>query len=329
MKTTKPNTSYPDPTRLPFPQRPLLLTIASNSSSSNDPNESSKASKIPSSNSRRQSALSPSGLKHYSDNLYSLIDGGMTARKKLSYNTFGAFNPLLESLVGMQKMLITKQEVPMCKSRVMRRDIKYSLQNADEDLDIEDPFQYEGFSLNTEDPNVLEFKLKDVEEIELEEGQSHFCGNFNERIEHDFNDKMFRITLTEQDRTKTIGHVRQVEGEYLVYDHNDNKVFQVERLGGAKMSNQLVIVKRGEDGEIEKEMGSVDLGQWRTLTLEAEVVYGGLCTAKEKLLILGTVLIVMMKMQPGNMTLRRQNMDGACSVRGLWKEVIDKVRSIF
>lgn len=253
----------------------------------------------------------------------------MNARKRLSRNTFGAYNPLLESLSGMEKMLITKQEVPLCKSRVMRRDIKYSLQNADEELDLEDPFQSEGFLLNAEDPNMLEFKLDDVEVIELEEGQSHFCGNFNEHIEHVFNDRMFRITLTEHDRSKAIGHARLVDGEYHVFDHNENLVFQVERLGGAKTGNQLVIVKRGDDGEIEREMGNVDLGQWRTLTLEAEVVYGGLCSAKEKLLILGTVLVMMMKMQPNQMALRRQNMDGACSVRGLWKEVIEKVRSIF
>ena len=82
---------------------------------------------------------SPKSSKHYSDNLYSLLDSGIAARRRLtSRSTFGRLNPLLDSISGTRRMLLTKQALRACKNRRLKKEFRLAVQNADETLDQDD-----------------------------------------------------------------------------------------------------------------------------------------------------------------------------------------------
>jgi len=263
--------------------------------------------------------MTPKTRKHYSDNLYAVLDDGYVSRRKHTRSTIGRTNPLLNSLERAQKMLITKQALRTCKDRRMEREVRFSIQNADENLDEEDPFQSEGFSLNIEDSNVIEFNFQEVDEFDFTREPEKNCGKLSENLEHYFNDKAFEVVLTEGERKRTIANVKLVDGNYCIYDIEGNYLFQIEKVSHPSNKQQLVIAKRNSKGKVETEMGTLIFGSCKILTLEVDVFFEEVCSPKEKVMILATVCTLMMKIQMKGRQQRENG--GACSVKSLWKDI--------
>jgi len=266
---------------------------------------------------------SPRTRKHYSDNLYSLLDDGLAARRRLTRSTFGRLNPLLEALAGTQKMLLTKQALRTCKNRRLKKEFRLAVQNADENLDQDDPFLAEGFSINVKSLVGIEFNYQEFDEFTVEESNVEDNSKFAEVVETKFDDKGFGIVLTEGTRTRKIGDVKLIEGEYHVYDVEGTYVFQMEKITKLNSgTSRLAVNKKNEQGEIEQEFGFIEFNPLKKFTVEAEAVFKDVCSSKEKMMILGTALVLMMKIAVKDSDEKGEVKHEACSVRGIWKEVI-------
>jgi len=266
---------------------------------------------------------------HYSDNLYSILGDEMNQKRRGTQNTFCDTNiSLLEYIEGIRKILITKHLLRNSQ-RKAEREVQYSLQNYEETLDGEDLFQSERFLVNISDPYTLEFLFKGDEDSNEKETLPKNEGKFSQKLERSFNEKEFFITLTEKEETKILGNVKLVNGNYNVYDKNGVLIFQIEKISYPEEQNQITIIRQVEDEDKEEEMGSVELGPWNFLTLEGDIWFTGGCSPKEKLLIMGTVFVLLMKIPLSKGIFQNRYERNVCSVRGLWKEVLNKMRSIF
>jgi len=275
---------------------------------------------------------SPRSSKHYSDNLYSLLDSGIAARRRLTRSsTTGRLNPLLDSIADTRRMLLTKQALRACKNRKLKKEFRLVVNNADENLDRDDPFQAEGFSINVKSLTAIEFNYQEFDEFDSIEPNVEANSKFAEAVEKNFDDKAFGIVITEGVRTRKIGDVKLVDGEYLVYDVEGNYVFQIEKISKlTSEASRLTVTKKNEQGEVEEEYGFIEFNPWKTFTLEAEAVFRDICSSKEKMMILGTAFILMMKIPATKEGEQKgEGPHEACSVRSIWNEVVGAMGSLF
>jgi len=275
---------------------------------------------------------SPRSSKHYSDNLYSLLDNGIAARRRMTRSsTTGRLNPILDSIGDTRRMLLTKQALRACKNRKLKKEFRLVVNNADENLDKDDPFQAEGFSINVKSLTGIEFNYQEFDEFDSVGPNVEDNSKFAEAVEKNFDDKAFGIVITEGVRTRKIGDVKLVDGEYHMYDVEGNYVFQIEKISKlTSEASRLTIIKKNQQGEVEEEYGFIEFNPWKTFTLEAEAVFRDICSSKEKMMILGTALVLMMKIpakEGGEQ--KGEGPHEACSVRSIWNEVVGAMGSLF
>ncbi len=274
---------------------------------------------------------SPQDSKHYSENLYAIISDEMNIKRRLSRNLFGNPNPILESLASVRKIQTTKHVFRKYNNRKMERQFKFSLQNLDENLDSDDIFQSEGFTINLQNPGIIEFNIKEIDEFNFDgnENDTEDDKKYSDKVELDFEDYQFEINLTEKDETKNIGSVRLIDGSYNIFDSNGNYVFQMDKISNRHSEEHLSVLKKNIEGSIILEVANVEIRPWNLLSLQSDIRFPPFCNPKEKLMILAVVLVLMMKLSSEGRELQIRHPRNHCSVGGMWRDMVEKMKSFF
>jgi len=288
-----------------------------------------EANRTPSDVSDRQ-RLSSKDAKHYSDNLYAILSDEINIKRRFSRNCSGTYNPILESLTSIRKIQATNHVCRRYNNRKMEREMKFTVQNLDENLDSEDIFQSEGFSVNLDNPRVIEFNIKELDDFDSEfNAEIPEEKIYSEKIEKAFEDVQFEIQLTEKEETKHIGSVRLVDDSYNIFDNNGAYLFQIDKIPFHHTEEHVPVMKKNVESSIAIEVASVQIRPWNLLSLQSDIKFPPYCNPKEKLMILGVVLILLMKMSSEGRELQQRHVRQHCSVGGIWKDVVEKMRSFF
>jgi len=274
---------------------------------------------------------SPQESKHYSDNLYAIINDEMNIKRRLSRNLFGNYNSILESLAGVRKIQATKNVFRKYNNRKMERQFKFSLQNVDENLDSDDIFQSDGFTINLQNPGVIEFKIKEMDEFNFDGNENDIDDDkkYPDKVELEFEDHQFEINLTEKEETKNIGSVRLIDGSYNIFDSNGNYVFQMDKISYHHTEEHVSVLKKNIEGSIILEVANVEIRPWNLFSLQSDIRFPPFCNPKEKLMILAVVLVLMMKLSSEGRELQMRHPRNHCSVGGMWRDMIEKMKSFF
>jgi len=239
----------------------------------------------------------------------------------------------LEFLGGTRKILVTKHALSKMQNRKLEKEAKYQLHNQEETLDGEDLFQSEGFSLNIEDLNTIQFHFHSGDDDDYLERSTYEQisqiqhEGFSEKLEKAFQDEAFDVTLTEKKATRIIGSVKLMNGIYYVSDAKGSYLFQIEKIFPSYRDRKIKVIRKMDEEDMEEEMGSIEFGPLNGLTVETEVIFSDMCSSKEKLLILGTVLALLMKCPFGRRNFDPMNDRRVCSITGLWRGLIQSIRS--
>jgi len=288
-----------------------------------------EANRTPSDVSDRQ-RLSSKDAKHYSDNLYTILSDEINIKRRMSRNCSSSYNPILESLANIRKIQATKHVCRKYNNRKMEREMKFTVQNLDENLDSEDVFQSEGFSINIDNPQVLEFIIKELDDFDSEfNAEIPEEKKYSEKIEKEFEDIQFEIKLTEKEETKHIGSVRLVDDSYNIFDNNGAYLFQIDKIPFHHTEEHVPVMKKNIEGSVAIEAASVQIRPWNLLSLQSDIKFPAYCNPKEKLMILGVVLVLLMKMSSEGRELQQRHVRQHCSVGGIWRDMVEKMRSFF
>ena len=267
--------------------------------------------------------------RHFTESLYSAVEDTPGLKTRLSRSVASGLNLMLDSLLNSQKIIVTKQVLRnLIKNQ--KREVRFTILNSDENLDAEDPFQSEGFALNVKNPNILEFNLQDWNDPILKDESSRDRGKLSEGLEQTFNDKVFTVLTREGQITKRVGSIRLVNGNYHAFDMNEDYMFQIEKVTSAvKGQVNMQVVKRKDEGEVLAELANMEIGPWNSLTLEGEIGFVQGCTPREKMMILGAILALMMKMPAKEKGVGNQTVRQSCSMGSMWRDFYGKMRSLF
>jgi len=192
-----------------------------------------------------------SSYKHYSKNLYSLIDDNSTIQDKYSQTTSFKANFLLTSLSLSDKIQVTKKVIPKYLSNNSSQSTRFSIQSLDDDTDAEDPFQSNAFSTEILMSGGLTFCYNPDNQINKnipdQPGEPKACAELLEEPFTELKDKFLVISLKTPEKTLNLGNIRYSKNRYQVFNASGLPLYVIPDILTLNQAQQKIsIIDEGE-----------------------------------------------------------------------------------
>lgn len=264
-----------------------------------------------------------SSYKHYSKNLYSLIDDNSTIQDKYNQTTSFKANFLLTSLSLTDQVQVIKTVIPKYLSN-SQQCTRFSIKSLDEnETDSEDPFQSSAFSTEILMSGGLTFcynpDTQINKNIQDQPGEPKACAELLEEPFTELKDKFLVISLKTPEKTLNLGNIRYSKNRYQIFNASGLPLYgiaDVLTLSRAQQKVNIIDVQ-------EKEIGNIDFSFEGLNKLVAGIEFSAKISPREKLLVIGAVFIMLGRVSWTKGKITKENKE-ECSVGFFMGAVLKK-----
>jgi len=176
-----------------------------------------------------------------------------------------------------------------------RVKLGFDIQSMDQSLELEDSlFNHDEFSIDFGGLDLLEFIFRKGEGIKMTQKRSTSDISVDQRTLEKFRYKNFAIGLSVDGEARRIGHIKRMEGMYLIMNVDDMIRYKIQKVESFAGKCQKVFILN----EKEDVVGGLDLMHLNENTLTCTVLFPPEISNIDKLLIIGTVFVLMWKISP-------------------------------
>jgi len=209
------------------------------------------------------------------------------------------FSPKIQALTAKLRSISLPDRIQLVKR--IRLDyygkIKYGfdIHSMDQSLELEESlFNHDEFSIDFGGLDLLEFLFKKAEGIKVDAKQSTSDILVDQKTLEKFKFKNFAIGLSVGGEARRIGHIKKIGGVYLIMNVDDEVRYKIQKVDNFVGKCQRVFILN----EKEDVVGGLDLMHLNENTLTCTVLFPPDIGNLDKLLIIGTVFILMWKISP-------------------------------
>ncbi len=198
----------------------------------------------------------------------------------------------------------------------------FNIHSMDQSLELEESFfNQDEFSIGFGNDKLLEFSFKKAEGIKIETKRSHADILIDQETLEKFKYKHFAIGLSVEGEAKSIGSVKKKGGMYMIRNVRGDVLYKIQKLDNFSGKCQKVFLLN----ERENVIGGLDLVHLNERTFACTVLFPQGIRNIEKLLIIGTVFILMLKISPLNDWLEQINPSNQSYIYGFIKKVFGRL----
>jgi len=211
------------------------------------------------------------------------------------------------------------------RTRIGRRGqvkLGFDINSMDQSLELEESlFNHDEFSIDFGGLDLLEFSFKKAEGIKVKGRSSKSDITVDHEALEKFNYKNFAIALNVEGDLRRIGYINKQNGVYLMMNLEEKVLYKIQKLEPNNASCQKVFILN----EKEDVVGGLDLMHLGTNTMACTVLFPPLINNIEKLLIIGTVFILMWKISPSKAWMNQLNPSRSSYIYYFFKKIFNRL----
>jgi len=212
------------------------------------------------------------------------------------------------------------------RTRIGRRGqvkLGFDINSMDQSLELDGSlFNHDEFSIDFGGLDLLEFSFKKAEGIRLKGKKS---SKSDITVDHEalekFNYKNFAIALNVEGDLRRIGYISKLNGVYYINDLEEKVLYKIQKIEPFASGCQKVFILN----EKEDVVGGLDLIYLGTNTLACTVMFPPEINNIDKLLIVGSVFVLMWKITPSKQWMNQLNPSRSSYIYQLFKKIFNKL----
>jgi len=232
-------------------------------------------------------------------------DISMTEPRTSGANVQYSEQEILEKLVGIQNVRLTKKILEKKMEGSGSKRLKFFLEDADENLDFtmgdDDSFHLDSLAFNvTAEEGALNIGCRSTGIIDNASFISADSENIQKEKGFEFSEmrrlrnKAFHVQMkNDNGGIKILGKVDYSMRKYRISDHKDRLLYKIHRTNSTDPRTQVWSIKE----KYESEVGRIVIMHTGMNTAKCEVALPEKCNSIKKLLIIGTLFTIMEKLE--------------------------------